>query len=143
MPRSPVIACEPYNGQWRFFCRHCQTHHYHGADPGHRVAHCSAPSPYRDTGYILRLERMPKWKKRQLLLPYGKWTCEDGSEVLFNRKYEPIFCRRPNGTITEDDRERWVDGWTDEAHFYNDGTPEPVKWRIGCSILQDWGLPVP
>lgn len=24
-------------------------------------------------------------------LPYGKWTCEDGREVLFNRRYEPIW----------------------------------------------------
>ena len=23
--------------------------------------------------------------------PYGKWTCEDGREVLFNRRYKPIW----------------------------------------------------
>jgi hypothetical protein len=28
-------------------------------------------------------------------LPYGKWTCEDGREVLFNRHYEPIWESRP------------------------------------------------
>jgi hypothetical protein len=24
-------------------------------------------------------------------LPYGKWTCSDGREVLFNRHYEPML----------------------------------------------------
>lgn len=27
-------------------------------------------------------------------LPYGMWVCSDGSEVLFNRGYQPMFERR-------------------------------------------------
>lgn len=36
----------------------------------------------------------------RLVLPYGKWTCEDGSEVLFNRDYCPPWKRSPDGTVT-------------------------------------------
>jgi hypothetical protein len=36
------------------------------------------------------------WKH---VLPYGKWTCVDGREVLFNREYRPILQRRPNGPV--------------------------------------------
>jgi hypothetical protein len=33
------------------------------------------------------------------VLPYGKWTCRDGREVLFNRDYRPILQRRPNRPV--------------------------------------------
>jgi hypothetical protein len=33
-----------------------------------------------------------KWK---YAAPYGKWTCADGREVLFNRLYWPILQRIP------------------------------------------------
>jgi RecA-family ATPase len=33
-----------------------------------------------------------EWRDR---CPYGKWTCADGREVLFNRSYWPILERRP------------------------------------------------
>jgi hypothetical protein len=53
----PIIVCEEYNGQWRFWCPFCKKWHYHGAEPGHRVAHCGSDSPFRETGYILRLKK--------------------------------------------------------------------------------------
>ena len=28
--------------------------------------------------------------------PYGRWTCADGRQVLFNRGYNPIWSWRPN-----------------------------------------------
>lgn len=27
------------------------------------------------------------------MLPYGRWTCDDGRVVIFNREYQPIFQR--------------------------------------------------
>jgi hypothetical protein len=74
--RPPIVECRlepPKRGrprEWSFFCPYCQRRHYHGAAPGHRAAHCSPrielnaqgdpiitsePSPYKVTGYILRL----------------------------------------------------------------------------------------
>ncbi|PMD86649.1 hypothetical protein BWI97_26210 [Siphonobacter sp. BAB-5405] len=32
------------------------------------------------------------WPMR-LYIPYGKWSCEDGSEVLFNRDYQPLWIK--------------------------------------------------
>ncbi len=39
---------------WRFWCDHCQAHHYHGIGFGHREAHCEVlGSPYHRGGYNL------------------------------------------------------------------------------------------
>jgi hypothetical protein len=41
---------------FRFDCPHCRRPHYHGAEEGHRAAHChDRTSPYRDVGYVLVL----------------------------------------------------------------------------------------
>ena len=39
--------------QWRVWCRYCKCYHYHGAEPGHRRAHCLKRTPYTETGYVL------------------------------------------------------------------------------------------
>ncbi len=53
-----VVLCEHLRtSQWRFWCPFCKAYHYHGAGPGHRVAHCASPaSPFRDGGYILKAQ---------------------------------------------------------------------------------------
>jgi hypothetical protein len=55
--RAPDVECiDNGDGTWKFWCQHCGRHHTHSAAPGHRAAHCHADSsPYRDTGYVLRL----------------------------------------------------------------------------------------
>lgn len=44
-------------------------------------------------------ERLAGWPPRdrnlRQHLPYGKWTCANGREVLFNRAYGPIWQRVP------------------------------------------------
>jgi hypothetical protein len=35
---------------------------------------------------LLERPRFVRWA----YYPYGKWTCEDGREILFNRYYKPI-----------------------------------------------------
>jgi hypothetical protein len=37
------------------------------------------------------------FKPMRLYLPYGKWLCEDGSEVLYNRDYCPLWIRDRQG----------------------------------------------
>jgi hypothetical protein len=53
----PVLDAEPdpRGTGWRVWCRHCHCYHRHGALEGHRVAHCRRDTPYRETGYVLRL----------------------------------------------------------------------------------------
>jgi hypothetical protein len=47
-----------------------------------------------------------EWRLR---LPYGKWTCPDGREVLFNRDYKPILERMPGQPAKPADPTEWVD----------------------------------
>jgi hypothetical protein len=52
----PVLPAYPTPHGWKVWCNYCRRWHQHGAQPGHRVAHCRVPSsPYRTTGYILKL----------------------------------------------------------------------------------------
>jgi hypothetical protein len=63
----PVLLAEevgqPNRIQWRVWCPYCAVYHYHGAEDGHRVAHCiyvpeSYPrgsNPIRDTGYYIMM----------------------------------------------------------------------------------------
>ncbi len=75
-------------------------------------------------------------------LPYGKWTCADGREVLFNRHYKSIWQRAP-GTPAEaanpDERVKFEK----EDWFYDDANP-PWKikaTRLTCErVLVDWGV---
>jgi hypothetical protein len=72
-------------------------------------------------------------------LPYGKWTCADGREVLFNRRYVPIYQRYPGQLPTPADPNKWVE-WKDEQWFYNDGTSEARKLKAVLKILDEWGI---
>ena len=55
LPSPPVLPAYPTEHGWRVWCRYCHRWHQHGAQPGHRVAHCHVTtSPYRSTGYILK-----------------------------------------------------------------------------------------
>lgn len=58
---------------------------------------------------------------RWCLLPYGKWKCEDGREVLFNRRYRPIWQKTSDSVVSVADPDEWVSFMATE-HFYNDGT---------------------
>ena len=66
--------------------------------------------------------RLPRPDKKMLLrcwLPYGRWACADGREVLFNRFYEPIWERTDGVTKRAIPAERVR--WTDQSWFFNDG----------------------
>jgi hypothetical protein len=83
--------------------------------------------------------------------PYGRWTCGDGREVLFNRDYCPIYERHPSqlGRVAQHDE--WVP-WVRQEYFFNDSN-NPVSWwsvpswewqpavmRINKSLVE-WALP--
>ena len=79
---------------------------------------------------------------RRNWLPYGKWTCADGRQVLFNRGYRPILQRMPDGSTSRADWCEGVDYVADE-HFYDDGDKEPEKRRMAIAALKEWGLSPP
>jgi len=76
-------------------------------------------------------------------LPYGKWTCSSGREVLFNRNYEPIWSRTNSKAKTiSADRAEWVEHDSEE-HFYKDGNPpwrDKETLRRCEQILKSWGI---
>lgn len=58
-------------------------------------------------------------------LPYGKWTCSNGREILFNRDYQPIWECSPNETPKAANPNEWVDNIEQEktVFFYDGSTP--------------------
>jgi hypothetical protein len=69
--------------------------------------------------------------------PYGIWTTEDGTEVLFSRSYHPLFKRKPGEPATPDDRNRIVHGIVRHDYFFNDYTYRHVEKRLR-QIEQDF-----
>ena len=80
---------------------------------------------------------------RWALFPYGRWTCQDGRAVLFNRWYEPIWQRLPDGTVEAADGREWVPGIDGTEHFYCREKTEAAMRQKASAALIEWGLPVP
>lgn len=82
----------------------------------------------------------------RLFMPYGKWVCPDGSEVLYNRDYRPLWKRETDGTVTSIDSTLYIDhdrGKT-EGYFNTKNTPlwnnaDKIR-EIGLPILKAWGV---
>lgn len=54
---APTVTAAPDGrGHLIFWCAYCDQPHIHGAEEGHRVAHCGKPTPYTETGYVLKRE---------------------------------------------------------------------------------------
>ncbi len=63
----PVVLCDtklvnrkfwvapPGAVSWCFYCQYCRHYHTHSPMPGHRLAHCAGDTPFKQTGYILKL----------------------------------------------------------------------------------------
>lgn len=64
----------------------------------------------------------------RVTLPYGKWTTEDGTEVLFNRKYQPIWVKHPNKKANIAAPDWWVPGIV-KQEFYYDESNSPYNRR--------------
>lgn len=59
----------------------------------------------------------------RLGLPYGIWTTKEGTKVLFNRKYQPIWVKYPSGQIAKPDPNWWVRDIVTQEYYYDDGCP--------------------
>lgn len=81
----------------------------------------------------------------RLQLPYGKWTCADGTEVLYNRDYCPIWTKSPDGKISGIDPDFWVNYEKDD-HFFKDSNAPWAGERNNASLdfclqqLKDWNV---
>jgi hypothetical protein len=60
-------------------------------------------------------------------LPYGMAFCADGSAFLYNRKYQPMYIKSPEGFVTPADQIAWKKA-VSQIWFYDDGSkPEAVE----------------
>ena len=88
----------------------------------------------------------PRPKRSRYCIPYGIRTCADGTQILFNRSYRPIWRREPGQSAKPaqiDDRV----AWTKQEWFFDDGNP---PWGNGpgskkaidrCeAVLMEWGV---
>lgn len=79
--------------------------------------------------------------RMRLEMPYGIWTCADGREVLFNRRYHPIWQRMPGQAATRAKNGEWVT-FERESWFYTDSNPpwSSRKTKKKCKeVLAKWG----
>ncbi len=80
----------------------------------------------------------------RLYLPYGKWLCADGTEVLYNRDYCPIWARTRDGKVFTLDPDTWIANiQTSVSHYFADrSTPWSSKTtHEKCmAVLKEWGV---
>jgi len=85
-----------------------------------------------------------QFRPQRLLLPYGKWTCTDGKEVLFNRDYAPIWKKDLKGKVTKVDADTWVENIDQSEHYYDDRTApyrgDKRTLKVCEKVLEDWGV---
>lgn len=71
---------------------------------------------------MLPLRPLRPYLPLRLWIPYGEWTEDDGSKVLFSRDYKPLWKVSPKGAVLRDkpwrhvryvDREMFFDDWDD------------------------------
>jgi hypothetical protein len=78
----------------------------------------------------------------RLCLPYGKTTCPDGMEVLFNREYLPIWGRyRGKPSFPLDPFRQYSTG--SRKFFFKDSDAPWINKQTfdHClSILEEWGV---
>ena len=88
------------------------------------------------------------YREFRLRCPYGKWTCADGREVIFNREYWPILSRGPGEKAKPADPNEWVQ-WKEQDFYFDDGnSPWQRRQRVAAHTLArcnralaEWGFP--
>ena len=81
----------------------------------------------------------------RVYLPFGKWTCADGREVLFNRDYVAMWQRSPGQPATAADPDEHV-RFVKQSRYYDEGSDPralPKTVKLCEQVLRNWGLPVP
>lgn len=113
---------------------------------------------YLNATRIPREEDLPPLKltrrdKMELYLPYGMWTCRDGRQILFNRRYMAIWQKWPDGRVDRPTEGEWYDfdkrrgeGFLYDAHWGPRGMPQPPwkDWKtllILFAVMRQFGVP--
>lgn len=85
-----------------------------------------------------------KFHPMRLTLPYGKWYCEQGIEILFNREYTPIWMKDENGKVQQVDSDfKVIHNREPEFYFSDRSAPweGDTSTQIKCrNILKSWNV---
>src|SRR5260221_9743901 len=82
------------------------------------------------------------------VLPYGRWICADGREILFSRGYKPLWQRYPGGPATRADPHERVK-FVKQIWFYGVPAAPASPWRdkktieICLDVLVQFGVELP
>jgi hypothetical protein len=80
-----------------------------------------------------------RWR---LQLAYGKWTTANGREVVYNRRYRPIWHRLSAGEPwSRAEYAEFVRDIVGHEWFYNDGHGERQKVRRATESTRRLGMP--
>lgn len=83
------------------------------------------------------------FKPMRLHLPYGKWICEDGREVLFNRDYCPIWEKSAHGVVGLIEPGTYVEHTQTDFYFDDSNAPyynNNITVNRCLSVLDEWGV---
>lgn len=108
---------------------------------------------YTDAGHFLygrhevsvmrQQPTLTDFKPMRLFLPYGKWSCVDGSEVLFNRDYSPIWERSVTGKISPISPDTYIQ-YINTVHYFDSGSApyygNQRSLETCMGVLEDWGV---
>jgi hypothetical protein len=75
--------------------------------------------------------------------PYGEWRTATGDRVLFNRSYEPLWIKHPDGSVERADPNAWIKNIAEERHFWFDWehpARSAATRRKLDRLLREWGL---
>jgi hypothetical protein len=82
-----------------------------------------------------------RFVRHRLRLPYGRWITKDGTKVLYNRKYQPLFIWRPGADKPERCKPHHVQ-FVEEGWFFSDGSSEVIcrakLWHALETLLDAW-----
>jgi hypothetical protein len=70
-------------------------------------------------------------------MPYGIWTCADGRQVLFNRRYKPMQERTAEGVLSQADPNEWVE-WKEQRRLFDAGASRKEREQRRCATLKEW-----
>lgn len=89
-------------------------------------------APFRD---LMGLGPSAAW-------PYGVFICASGREVMFNRRYKPMWQRdSAEAPARPADPAEWVAGIVEQHWYYSAATAFEDRPALFRPELEAWGLP--
>jgi len=91
----PILPAWDTGKHYAVWCQYCVVWHRHSREDGDRAAHCDTPSPYKETGYVVRcVGAAPKLIRQDLQLsvrtPRGVVVASDAPAALLPEEKKEV-----------------------------------------------------